>query len=143
MGVMNGWTRILARVGTVAGALTSVGLIAVAVLVDLDTAGQVASVAGAIGGLAALGVSLYALRSDTSAPARGVAAGGERAIAVGGSVHGVLVTGDRVTVNPVGTAPAAPPSAAGPVTAGGARSIAVGGDLAGLAATGDDTGLAP
>lgn len=100
----------------------------VAVLVDLDTADRVASVTGAVVGLAGLVVALIALHAPgTTAPdSRRVRARGG-GIAAGGDI----------------TAPGAPPrtgAAAGPTTGSGQRdvsatgrgSVAAGGDINGV-----------
>ncbi|GGR52558.1 hypothetical protein GCM10010219_67040 [Streptomyces netropsis] len=143
---MTGRARVLAWSGAVAGAGISVGLILVAVLADLDTAGQIAGIAGAIIGLAGLGVSLWALIPRPHVqPAAGptTTASGERSVAAGGRI-GMAATGDQSQVAPTGLGsapPASPPSpipAGGTVEASGGRSIAAGGDI-GTAVTGDST----
>ncbi|MEV7197341.1 hypothetical protein AB0N81_36905 [Streptomyces sp. NPDC093510] len=54
--------RVWAWAGLVVGGLLAAGLIVLVVAADLDTAGQVAGIAGTIVGLAALAVSVYALQ---------------------------------------------------------------------------------
>lgn len=76
------WTWATA---VVAGAAT-LGLVLVALLADLDTAGQAASVVGAVVALAALVVSVLAL-GGTPGPGRRVRAG-RGAVAAGGSITG-------------------------------------------------------
>ncbi|MFI9391988.1 hypothetical protein [Streptomyces bauhiniae] len=89
----------------VAGAAT-LGLVLVAVLADLDTAGQAASVVGAVVALAALVVSVLALfGSGTPTPGRRVRAG-RGAVAAGGNITGsalgqnAKVTGPRTPATP-------------------------------------------
>ncbi|MFJ5014391.1 hypothetical protein [Streptomyces griseoluteus] len=105
-----------------AGAL---GLALVALLADLDTAGQAASVVGAVVALAALVVSVLAL-GGTPTPGRRVRAG-RGAVAAGGDITGSALGGNSKV-----TGPRTPPTAArrthGDVHA--ARDgIAAGGDI--------------
>ncbi|MFF0561508.1 hypothetical protein [Streptomyces sp. NPDC004266] len=82
-----------------AGAV-SIGLTAVAVLADLDTAGQVASIVGAVVGLAGVVVSVVALTrpaGGTDGAVRRVRAG-RGAVAAGGSISGNAF-GDRSQVS--------------------------------------------
>lgn len=141
---MTGRARVLAWSGAVVGAGIATGMILVAVLADLDTAGQTAGIAGAIGTLAGLGVSVWALLprpcvQPTAGPM--TTASGERSVAAGGRI-GVAMTGDQAQTVPTGpgsTQPASPPSPipeGGTVEASGDRSIAAGGDI-GTAVTGD------
>lgn len=95
---------------TVTG-LTAVGLVLLAVLGNLDTAGQAASVAGAVVSLAGLLVSVVAL-FRTSAGGGSRVRAGRGAIAVGGDITGsALGRNSRVTS----------PSSAPRSTAAGAR----------------------
>lgn len=138
---------MLAWFGVVVGVLLAAGLIVLVVVADLDTAGQVAGIVGTIVGLAALGVSVYALRQPGSQGAAGptVTSGGVRSVAVGGGVSGTVSTGDRHTsvqvpgrrraAGPPPTAP--PPGASGTVHASGERSVATGGEISGDVSTGD------
>ncbi|TGN78161.1 hypothetical protein E5083_13320 [Streptomyces bauhiniae] len=87
----------------VAGAAT-LGLVLVAVLADLDTAGQAASVVGAVVALAALVVSVLALGG--TAPGRRVRAG-RGAVAAGGNI-----TGSALGTNSKVTGPHTPPTPA-------------------------------
>ncbi|MFI9211065.1 hypothetical protein ACIGW7_23475 [Streptomyces sp. NPDC053253] len=116
--------------------VAGVGVVALLVVafVDLGTADQIASVAGAVLALVGIGLSLWALFGSRGQAA--VEASGARSVAAGGSI-GVVVTGDGVQ------APATPPAmpaggstASGPVTASGDRSVAAGGDI-GSVSTGD------
>ncbi|MFE6779004.1 hypothetical protein [Streptomyces sp. NPDC057702] len=156
--------RVWAWGGVALGALVALGLVVLVVVADLDTAGQVAGIVGTIAGLAALGVSVYALRQPPPAPAPApagptVTAGGPRSVATGGAVAGTVSTGDGPApaspaprppgAHPTGPTPAGPtppapaPSGAPPAVPGGAthatgeRSVAVGGDLTGTVSTGD------
>ncbi|WP_135785854.1 hypothetical protein [Streptomyces bauhiniae] len=94
------WTWVTA---VVAGAAT-LGLVLVAVLADLDTAGQAASVVGAVVALAALVVSVLALGG--TAPGRRVRAG-RGAVAAGGNI-----TGSALGTNSKVTGPHTPPTPA-------------------------------
>ncbi|MBC3991416.1 hypothetical protein H8N00_21570, partial [Streptomyces sp. AC563] len=105
---MTGRQRALAWGGVTAGALLAIGLVALVVIADLDTAGQVAGIVGTIVGLAGLGVSVYALRRPAApappgptAPASpAVTASGHRSVAIGGNVSGTVSTGDATTADP-------------------------------------------
>lgn len=116
----------------------AVGLGVVAALADLDTAGQVASVAGSVASLVGVALSCYALVRPSAAGGHGAAVtvSGARSVAAGGSI-GRVVTGDRVTLT---APPAAPPTAAGTsgsAQAMGDRGVAAAGGV-GEAFTGDD-----
>lgn len=118
--------------------LAAVGLGVVAAVADLDTAGQVASVAGSIAGLVGVALSCYTLVRPSAAGSHGAAttAAGARSVAAGGSI-GRAVTGDRVTL----TTPPMPPAVAGisgSAQAMGERGVAAAGGV-GEAFTGDDT----
>ncbi|CAD5963271.1 MULTISPECIES: hypothetical protein [unclassified Streptomyces] len=149
--------RIIVWGASVLCVLVAAGLGALAVAGGLDRADKVASIVGAVIGLAGLVVSLYALHRSPAPgpvpPAPGPAAGtgsatvaeGVRSVAAGGSI-GRAVTGDGVSLT--GPAPVLPPSsgsgsgsgggggAAGSARATGERSVAAGGDI-GEAVTGD------
>ncbi|GHE92649.1 hypothetical protein GCM10017776_06310 [Streptomyces griseoluteus] len=104
-----GWGIVMTRTwvwatAVVAGA-GAVGLALVALLADLDTAGQAASVVGAVVALAALVVSVLAL-GGTPAPRRRVRAG-RGAVAAGGNITGSAL-GDNSKV----TGPRTPSTAA-------------------------------
>ncbi|GAB7035450.1 hypothetical protein AB0G35_24650 [Streptomyces sp. NPDC021749] len=130
--------------------LSAVGLTALALTVDLDTADRAASVIGAVVGLAGLVVSLFSLHRTEAAVRDGnpVEASGGRSIAVRGSI-GYAVTGDRRPRARPSNPAAAPPvpsgdaggEPAGPVRSPGERSIAAGGNV-GFADTGDEGGAA-
>lgn len=84
-GAARGWVWVLA----VVAALMAVGLPLVWVLVDLNTAGQVASLVGAVGGFVGLVISVLSLRG--TGPGSGVGRrvrAGQRGIAVGGDITG-------------------------------------------------------
>ncbi|MFI5527837.1 hypothetical protein ACIA8O_04690 [Kitasatospora sp. NPDC051853] len=134
----------------VVGALAATVLLVVAVAVDLDTADRVASVLGALAGVAALGASLYALRQPpvptASAPLT-VTITNERSVSAGGNISARVSTGDRL-VDPPGRAPTtsagekaspATPSAPGSFTINTSRSVSAGGDITGVVSTGDTT----
>lgn len=123
-------------------------LIVVAIVVDLDTAGAVASVVSGVVALTGLALSVYTLVRAGSHIGGTVSAGGERAAAVRGDV-GRVITGDHNTVPP--TTPAPAPPAAPPVTppatpsqsdvsASGNRAAAVDGNAEEII-TGDGTHL--
>ncbi|MFJ6530347.1 hypothetical protein [Streptomyces longwoodensis] len=118
--------------------LAAVGLGVVAAVADLDTADQVASVAGSVAGLVGLALSCYTLLRPSAAGSQGAVAtaAGTRSVAAGGSV-GRAVTGDRATLT---TPPVTPPPAAGTsgsAQAMGERGVAAAGGI-GEAITGDD-----
>ncbi|GHI14098.1 MULTISPECIES: hypothetical protein [Streptomyces] len=113
-----------------------VGLILVAVLVDLDTADRVASIIGAVGGTVMLGLAVYTLNRPTD-----VAVAGARSVQAGGGI-GRAVTGDnnrQQGAPPQLQIPAAGPSPSVTTTAPGVpgeRGVAAGGSI-GEAITGD------
>ncbi|MFJ8667066.1 hypothetical protein [Streptomyces sp. NPDC093600] len=137
--------RVLAWAGAVVGALSAGGLLAFVVARDLDTADQVASVLGALAGLAGLGVSVYALkRAAPQSAAASVTVSGVRAVGIGGSVTGNISTGDHNSTapepsrRPARRAPQPPPAdAGGAVRVTGERSVAAGGYVVGDVSTGD------
>ncbi|MFJ6687775.1 hypothetical protein [Streptomyces sp. NPDC091294] len=128
---MSGAARIWIVVTAVVAGAVSVALVLVAVLADLDTAGQAASVAGAVVGLLALVVSVIAL-FRTGAPAAGA-----RSVQSGGGV-GRAVTGDR---NRLGSATPSVPTSASASPSGnavpGERGVSASGGI-GQAVTGDE-----
>lgn len=87
-----GAARALVVTTAVMTGLATVGLVRMTALVDLDTAGQAASVTGAAVGLAALLVSVISLFRDGNGPTLGrrVRAGRD-AVAVGGDLTGSAV----------------------------------------------------
>ncbi|ANP50934.1 hypothetical protein AVL59_16065 [Streptomyces griseochromogenes] len=110
-------------------ALCVPGLVLVAVVVDLDTADRVASLAGAATGLVGLALSVLALRRP-GAPT--VLARGNGAISVGGNVsHSAVGPNSEVTGR--AAAPTAGAAAAGSVVAEGDGAFAAGGDVTGSA----------
>ncbi|GGW43959.1 hypothetical protein GCM10010503_20800 [Streptomyces lucensis JCM 4490] len=129
-------------------------LIVVAIVVDLGTAGAVASVISGVVALAGLTLSVFTLVRTGNRTDGTVSANGERSVAVGGDA-GRVITGDHTTVLPTpapvpapaspATPPAAPSPAAPPaprpdVSASGNRAAAVGGDAKEII-TGDGTHL--
>ncbi|MGW0287730.1 hypothetical protein ACWDXT_32080 [Streptomyces sp. NPDC003236] len=123
------WWAVVTAVVTGAG---TAGLVWLALAGDLDTAGQAASVTGAVAGLAALLVSVLALlRGDGggSTPGRQVRAG-RGGIAVGGDITGSALGKNSKVTGP----PTTPRSTATPVREGddvraGRDGIAAGGDV--------------
>ncbi|GAA2225805.1 hypothetical protein GCM10010104_17260 [Streptomyces indiaensis] len=139
---MTGRLRALAWSGVIAGAAVAAGLITVAVLGDLNTAGQLAGIAGAIISLLGLGASVYALVSypPTQTDARSVTrATGSRSVAAGGSISNA-VTGDQAHGTLAGAAPLpqppSPTASGRTVKASGDRAVAAGSGI-GNAITGD------
>jgi hypothetical protein len=135
---VTGQARIVVWLLAVLCGLAAVGLGVIAAVADLDTAGQVASVAGSVAGLVGVALSCYTLLRPSAAGSHGTAAtaAGARSVAAGGSI-GRAVTGDRVTLT---TPPAAPPATAGTsgsAQATGERGIAATGGI-GEAITGDE-----
>lgn len=134
--------RVMWAVAALCG-VTGVGLVLVAVLVDLDSADRTASVVGAVVALVGLALSTYALL-QASANAGGAArAYGSGAIAAGGSISGNAVgTRSKVSAAPASAAPSTPQT--NPVTPGlqvesrGEGAVAAGGDISGNA-IGDDS----
>ncbi|MEV5084779.1 hypothetical protein AB0K74_40480 [Streptomyces sp. NPDC056159] len=130
---VTGAARVWVWVTAVVTGLSTIGLILLAVLGNLDTAGQAASVTGAVVGLAALLVSVIALFRSSSG---GGSTGGRRvragrgAIAVGGNI-----TGSAVGKSSKATGPPTTPDTAAPAPRNGddvrARrdGIAAGGDV--------------
>jgi hypothetical protein len=124
---MAGWRRILWWASAVLGGAVAVGLTVLAVAGDLDTAGQVASVVGAVTGLAALGLSVHAALRPAMSPGPLVRArAGSNA--AGGSIRGA-------SARDTGTVPAEPDTDGGNggISASGG-SNAAGGDIGGSTA---------
>jgi hypothetical protein len=133
---VTGAARVWVWVTAVGTGLATIGLILLAVLGDLDTAGQAASVVGAVVGLAALVVSVVALFRTSSSGAgagggRGVRAG-RRAVAVGGNI-----TGSAIGKNSKVTGPPSTPGSAATAPRGDGDDVRARRD--GIAAGGDVT----
>lgn len=131
---MTGWRRAALIVAAVLCALTAVGLLVVAVAVDLSTADQLSSVVGAIVGLTGLALSVWALWRSGSAAA---VEAGPGAVAAGGNI-GLAIAGSNNRLAAPG-APSVTP-ASGPVNrsvkATGTGSVAAGESI-GEVITGD------
>ena len=131
---MAGWKRAALIVAAVLSAVTAIGLIVVAVVVDLSTADQLSSVVGAIVGLTGLALSVWALWRSGSAA---VVEAGPGAVAAGGSI-GLAIAGNNNRVAAPGAPSVAP--ASGPtsrsVKATGTGSVAAGESIGGVI-TGD------
>jgi hypothetical protein len=132
-------------VGSVCGGAI-VALIVVAILVDLGTAGAVASVISGVVALAGLTLSVFTLVKAGDRTGSTVSASGERAAAIGGNA-GRVITGDNAALSPTtpvpapAPAPPATPDASQPdVSASGSRAAAVGGNAEEII-TGDGTQL--
>ncbi|MGW7449878.1 hypothetical protein [Streptomyces sp. NPDC054787] len=145
---MAGTGRRVWVAGGVCG-LVAVGLVMVAVFVDLDTGDRTASIAGAVIGLAGCLLSVYFGTRGSASGSGAVRARGRGAVAAGGSVSGNAVGKNAKvtrTANPSAPAPAAPapaapapaapaPAAPAPavsqpeVTARGAGAVAAGTDV--------------
>ncbi|MFG3053431.1 hypothetical protein ACGFZP_21125 [Kitasatospora sp. NPDC048239] len=132
--------RVVAWVGAGVSCAVALGLGAVALRVDLDTADRTASVIGAVIGVVGLAVAAYALvRPADGAPA--VKASGKNSVAAGGSIQRVVTGSSNRLTSPVAPAPAAPAGpAAGSVEASGEGAIAAGGSIT-EAVTGDGNTL--
>ncbi|MFI6857989.1 hypothetical protein [Streptomyces sp. NPDC050416] len=104
---MSGTARTWVVVTAVVAGLATVGLVLVAVLRDLDTAGQAASVAGAVVSLAALLVSVITLfyGSGGAGSGRRVRTG-RGGVSAGGDIIGSAL-GDRSKVTGPRTRPGA------------------------------------
>lgn len=131
---MTGWRRTALIVAAALCALTAVGLMVVAMVVDLSTADQLSSVVGAIVGLTGLALSVWALwRSGSSAAVQA----GPGAVAAGGSIGLAIARSNNRVAAP--GAPSAVP-ASGPanrsVRATGTGSVAAGESI-GEVITGD------
>ncbi|MDQ1041970.1 hypothetical protein [Streptomyces sp. V4I2] len=122
--------RVWAWAGLVVGGLLAAGLIVLVVVADLDTAGQVAGIAGTIVGLAALAVSVYALQhprpQSPAAPEASAdsvvhqAGDGDVANTIsGGTFHGPALQGrdfSNTTFTTQPHPPSSPPAEPGPGT---------------------------
>ncbi|GAA2290905.1 hypothetical protein GCM10010415_73340 [Streptomyces atrovirens] len=134
--------RVMWAVAVLCGVI-GVGLVLMAVLVDLDTADRTASVVGAVVALVGLVMSAYALL-QAPANAGGVTrAYGRGAVAAGGSVSGNAIGArSKVTAGSSPATPAVPPTnsitSALHVEARGDGAVASGGDVSGNA-IGDDS----
>ncbi|MBB4162169.1 MULTISPECIES: hypothetical protein [Streptomyces] len=122
-------------------AVAMLGLVAVAVFVDLDTGDRVASIVGAAAGLAGLALALRQGTAPTPPPPAAPSVSGGRSVRAGGSI-GRAVTGDGHTlihpspIIPPDSAPA-PGGASGTVPGvPGERGVEAGGSI-GEAITGD------
>nr|BEK63936.1 hypothetical protein KPHV_11630 [Kitasatospora purpeofusca] len=152
--------RVLAWVGAVVGALAAASLVVVAVVVDLDTADRVASVVGALAGIAALGVSVQALLRSTTPPPSPtgvpspvgapatpstVIVTRDRSVHAAGSLRADVETGDRYVGAPGQSDGQArrdrnersKPLPAGSFSIDESRSVSAGGDISGVIRTGD------
>ncbi|MES9810799.1 hypothetical protein [Streptomyces sp. CS081A] len=122
-------------------AVAMLGLVAVAVFVDLDTGDRVASIVGAAAGLAGLALALRQGTAPTPPPPAAPSVSGGRSVRAGGSI-GRAVTGDGHTlIHPSPTIPPdsapAPGGASGTVPGvPGERGVEAGGSI-GEAITGD------
>jgi hypothetical protein len=131
---VTGAARVWVWVTAVGTGLATIGLVLLAVLGDLDTAGQAASVVGAVVGIVALLVSVVAL-FRTSSSGAGTGGGrrvraGRRAIAVGGNITGSAIGKDsKVTGPPSTPGSAAPAPRDGDDVRARRDGIAAGGDV--------------
>ncbi|WP_326763413.1 hypothetical protein OG978_01300 [Streptomyces sp. NBC_01591] len=109
--------------------LATVGLALVAVLADLDTAGQAASVVGSMVGLAALLVSVVTLfRGGGSRSGRRVRAG-RGAVAAGGNITGSALGKDSKVTGPRTPPGSVPTQRDGDDVRAGRDGVATGGDI--------------
>lgn len=131
--------RILGWIAVVLCALAAVGLVLVAVLMDLEAATLWATVAGAVAALAGVAISVRTLMGTSGAAGRGgrgsrhVSAGG-RGVAAGGDISGNAI-GNHSSVRGRPGARRSSPSQprsnrAGPDVRTGRKGIAAGGDVA-------------
>ncbi|GAA2971501.1 hypothetical protein GCM10010446_65280 [Streptomyces enissocaesilis] len=121
---MTGWRRVVWWALAVLGAVATVTLTVLVVAGDLDTADRLASVVGAVAGLAALGVSVYAiLRVPVAGPVPVRAQGGSNA--AGGNIR-------SATARDTTRAPVVPEGGGGISASGGSN--AAGGDIDGSSA---------
>ncbi|MDY0815320.1 hypothetical protein [Kitasatospora purpeofusca] len=115
----------------------AIGLVLVAVLVDLDTADRVASVGGAVVALAGFVLALWQLQRPAPGPRTVVRGGRAGAVTAGGDMVGNAIGArSRVTGAPPVPAPAPQPGApAGgqEVVGGGKGSVTAGGNMVGNA----------
>jgi hypothetical protein len=121
---MTGWRRVVWWSLAVLGAGAAIVLSLLVVVGDLDTADRLASVVGALAGVVALAVSVYAmLRTPASAPAPVRAEDGSNA--AGGNMR-------NVSARDTTAAPATPASGGGISASGGSN--AASGDIDGSTA---------
>ncbi|MFE2263910.1 hypothetical protein [Streptomyces griseosporeus] len=121
-----GAAQVWVWVTAVVAGLVTAGLVLVMVLVDMDTAGQVATVAGTVLSAAALLVSVLAL-AGAGGSGRTVRAGRD-GIAVGGHVTGSAL-GRDAKVSGAATPPAAPAPAPDADVRSARGGVATGGDV--------------
>lgn len=120
-------------------AAAGVGLVVVAVVVDLDTADRAASVVGGVVALCGTVLTVYQVLSAGGA-ATGIRAQGARAVAAGGSISGnAMGTRSRVVGSAAGSAPGSAVTG-GSVEAVGDGALAAGQGVSGNA-IGDDSEL--
>ena len=137
MAGMSGAARALRWLGVIVAAAVSIGLIALVVIKDLNTASLAASVVGAIAGIAG---AVFAAVPLFREPVPGGGAGirrvraGRGAIAAGGDITGKAIgANSKVTGQPAsGRTPAKPGQDSRDIKAG-RDSIAAGGDITGNA----------
>ncbi|WP_405003316.1 hypothetical protein OHV13_02035 [Kitasatospora purpeofusca] len=118
-----------------------IGLVLVAVLVDLDTADRWASVVGAVVAMVGLVLALWQLQRPAPGPRTVVRGGREGAVTAGGNMIGNAIGArSRVTGTPAVPAPVpAPgpqpgaPAGGQEVVGGGKGSVTAGGDMVGNA----------
>ncbi|MFJ3802794.1 hypothetical protein ACIPSJ_41810 [Streptomyces sp. NPDC090088] len=121
---MQGWKRVAVVLVAVVCAAAAIGLTAVAFAVDLETANQVASIVGALVGLAGFVVSAWALLRS----ARETVEASNGAVAAGNDIGRVVKGNNNRATGALPT----PPSAAGLGTsskADGLGSVAAGGSI--------------
>ena len=118
--------RVVVAVAVLCG-LLAVGLVVVALVVDLDTADRSASVAGSVLSAVGLAISVYALNRNSTPPVSGA-----RSVVAGGSI-GRAVTGDGNHLSTPALAlpaPGTPPqSGTTTVPAAGERGVSAGGTI--------------
>ncbi|MFB6507538.1 MULTISPECIES: hypothetical protein [unclassified Streptomyces] len=107
--------------------LATVGLVLVAVLADLNTAGQVASVVGAVVGLAAFLVTLFR-SGGASGGGRRVRAG-RGGVAAGGSITGSALGKDSKVTGPRTVPGRSPGRRGGDDVRAGRDGVAAGGEI--------------
>ncbi|MFE1198445.1 hypothetical protein ACFW6E_37835 [Streptomyces olivaceoviridis] len=131
---VTGAARVWVWVTAVVTGLAAVGLTLLVILADLDTAGQAASVAGAVVGLAALMVSIIALQRGGGS---GGGSGSDRTVRSGrgGVAAGGNITGSALGKNSKVTGPRTPPGTSS--SSRGRNDVRSGQD--GIAAGGDIT----
>ncbi|TRO56119.1 hypothetical protein [Streptomyces sp. IB201691-2A2] len=129
---LTGAARVWVWVTAVVTGLAAVGLTLVAVLADLDTAGQVASVAGAVAGLVALLVSVIALFRGGSGGGSGTGRkvrAGRGAIVSGGNITGSALGKNSKVTGPRTVAGTPPAQRDGDDVRARRDGIAAGGDI--------------